>query len=343
MILRIVLGRLLAGRDANALSTVRDELTDAARQVRGLESLILGARRTASTGGAAGGEPPIEAAIATIWGDVESMLAATGIDETDRFLTGRLALPVEVERRDHFELVERRFAALPPQSVALVRILRIRARQRDEARLLETLRAQQPRLIDLGLIASHLGRRVSESGEVEAVLVNVWPDRATVRAATRDDAEAPLFADDLAEWSDRVEFEMFDGIEIAPHLPSAAGPPLLILDEASRIVDLTTSAAAVLGLPAADLVGRPARALFADPAGPGGSGGDGWPVLLADGGAHGEAPWDVPDIGAVLVRYVARRDTPIDGRHAVIVRRHHDPAPTDADLDAALVEAFHLA
>ena len=69
------------------------------------------------------------------------------------------------------------------------------------------------------------------------------------------DAEAPLFADDLAEWSDRVEFEMFDGIEIAPHLPSAAGPPLLILDEASRIVDLTTSAAAVLGLPAADLVG----------------------------------------------------------------------------------------
>lgn len=338
MILRIVLGRLLAGRDAEALSALRDQLSDAARQVRGLESLILGARRSASPSGD-GADPPIEAVIASVWGDAEAMMAATAVDEAGRFLGGRLSLPFEAERRDHFELVERRFAALPPRSVAVVRILRIRARQRDEARLLATLRDQQPRLVELGLVASHLGRRVSETGEVEAVLVNVWPDRATVRAATRGDAEAPLFADDLAEWADRIDFEMFDGIEIAPHLPSAAGPSLLILDEASRIVDLTTSAAAVLGLPPADLVGRPARALFA---GGDGSGGDAWSVLLADGAARGQAPWDVPDIGAVLVRYVARRDAPIAGRHAVIVRRHHDPVPTDADLETALTEAFRL-
>src|SRR5690349_6430678 len=122
MILRIVFGRSLAGRDAAALADFRAELTDLARSVRGLESLIVGARRAAPS--ANGEAPPIEAAIASVWQNAETMLAATAIDEQGRFLDGRLALPFEVEGAEYYELVDRTFAALPPESVAVLRILR---------------------------------------------------------------------------------------------------------------------------------------------------------------------------------------------------------------------------
>jgi hypothetical protein len=37
---------------------------------------------------------------------------------------------------------------------------------------------------------------------------------------------------------------------------------------------------------------------------------------------------------------VARRDVPVPGRHAVLVRRVSEPVPTVADLDEALTIAF---
>ena len=43
----------------------------------------------------------------------------------------------------------------------------------------------------------------------------------------------------------------------------------------------------------------------------------------------------------VYIRYVARRDVPIAGRHSVLVHRWNEPVPTAADLDEALVSAFH--
>ena len=61
---------------------------------------------------------------------------------------------------------------------------------------------------------------------------------------------------------------------------------------------------------------------------------------LAAGLLEGEASWDVPEIGSVLVRYLARRDVPIVGRHTVVVHRRHDPPPTADDLERALAEAF---
>ena len=54
MILRIVLGRLLAGRDAAALADLREQMTRDARTIRGLESLIVGARRVVHPVGPAG-------------------------------------------------------------------------------------------------------------------------------------------------------------------------------------------------------------------------------------------------------------------------------------------------
>jgi PAS domain-containing protein len=326
MILRIVFGRLLDDNDAMTLAEVRERITTSARSVRGLESLVIAAQ-LGSSGSTS--ERPLAAAIVSVWRDVELMLASTAVDEVGRFLGGRLALPFEIERADHYEILGRTFAALPPESLAIVRVLRVRARRNDEARLVSTLRAQQPRLVELGLVAGLLGRRFIEGGEVEAVMVSVWPDRATLLAITRGRLDAPIFSEELAEWADRTELDMYDGIEVAPHLPARSGPPLLVLDEELRIVDLTAAAAAMLGRPATELVGMPADALFRDHNG-----------ALADGALEGEASWDVPDIGSVLVRYLARRDTPIDGRHTVVVHRRHDPPPTADDLDRALAEAF---
>jgi len=338
MILRIVFGRLLAGRDAAALADLREQITVAARSIRGLESLLIGARRAPSD--TEPGDPPIEAVIASVWQDAESMVAATAVDEQGRFLNGRLALPFDVERADHYELVSRTFAALPPESIALVRILRVRARRHDEARLVDLLRTQKARLVDLGLVASHVGRRVTSDGGVEAVTVSVWPDRATIRAATGGRPDRPVFAEELAEWRDRLEIDAFDGIEVTPRLPTVSGPPLLILDEQLRIVDLTAAAAAMLGLPTADLVGQRADVLFRPADDP--SAAEAWPSLFAEGALAGEAAWEVPEIGSVLVRYLARRDVPIAGRHSVVVHRWHDPPPTGDDLDRALREAFRF-
>lgn len=320
MILRIVLGQLLAGRDAHALADLRAQLTSHARTVRGLESLVVGARRMADT---TPSDAPVEGAMASVWRDAESMLAATAVDEQGRFLDGRLALPFEVDHADHYELVDRTFAALPPESLALLRILRVPARRNDEARLVEILRSQQPRLVRSGLVASHLGRRLTRDG-VEVVTVGIWPDREAVAAATSGRPDLPAFPDELTEWLDEATLESLDGIEVTPRLPATSGPPLLVLDEGSFIVDITATAAAMLGLPPDELVGR--RADTFD--------------LVADG--IGEARWEVPEVGSVLVRYLARRDVPIAGRHTVVVRRWHDPPPTPDELDVALREAFHI-
>ena len=130
---------------------------------------------------------------------------------------GRLARPFEIERADHYEVLGRTFAALPPESLALLRVLRVRAREHDEARLVATLRGQQPRLVELGLVATHLGRRFVDRGEVETVMVSVWPDRPTRRAATGGRPEVPLFAQELGEWADRLD----RGLTMAARRPHA--------------------------------------------------------------------------------------------------------------------------
>jgi hypothetical protein len=42
----------------------------------------------------------------------------------------------------------------------------------------------------------------------------------------------------------------------------------------------------------------------------------------------------------VFLRYIAKRDVPIVGRHTVLVHRWHEPAPTEDDLEAAVEQAF---
>ena len=331
MILRIVTGRLPAGFDARQLVELRGRLAKAARDVPGLESLIVGARRPVGRA-----DSPVEAAMVTVWRDVSLMARATELDEQARFLAQRLKLPLEVDAAVHYEIVGRTFAALPPHSAAYLRILTVRSRQNEEARLVETLRTQQLRFVDMGLVASHLGRRVLGK-EIEAVTVGVWPDRATIRKATGGRPERPLFEADLSDWIDRTHLETYDGVEIAPRLPVVSGPPIYVIDEDLRIVDITAAAAAAIGWPLDDLVGRSVLEIsLADP--------DvrpvPWRALIEEGSVVGEGPWLVPDTGAVFIRYIAERDVPIPGRHTVLVHRWHEPAPTVADLEQALVEAF---
>jgi PAS domain-containing protein len=334
MILRIVFGRLPSGTDADALVELRTRLARAARDVAGLDSLIVGARTALLSG--AGGDVPVEAAIITVWRDAESMARATGIDEQDRFLGHRLRLPLEIDRAVHYEIVGRTFAALPSETSAYVRIVTVRAKPNEEARLLETLRDRHPRLVEMGMVASHLGRRVV-AGQCEAVTVGVWPDRATIRAATGGGPERPLFEQELSHWSETLRLETYDGIEIAPRLPAASGPPIMVMDDDLRIVDVTTSAAAAVGWEPIDLIGqtldeltRTEPEVFARNVG----------SLRHDGFAAGEAKWHVPEAGEVFLRYVVRKDEPIPGRHTVLIHRWNEPVPTAADLDAALDAAF---
>jgi PAS domain S-box-containing protein len=248
-------------------------------------------------------------------------------------------LPLDLETADHYEIVGRAFAALPPEATAYLRIVTVQARQNEEARLIEVLRAREPRMIEMGLVASHIGRRVV-GRECEAVTVGVWPDRATIRAATGGGPERPLFESELADWSDRIRLETYDGIEIAPRLPAVSGPPIFVFDDELRIVDITASAAATLGWEAADLIGRsvtefsrtnPERLA------------SNLKELLRDGAVSGEGRWHVPERGLVFLRFVARRDVPIAGRHTALVHRWNQPKPTASDLDAALESAFPVA
>ena len=333
MILRIVLGTLPPGRDAPTLLAARNRLARAAGAVVGLDSLIVAARPVATDDATAGPDalPTIEAAIVTVWQDPVAMTRAVAVDEEGRFLGTRLDLPFAVLSTEHYEIVGRTFAALPPESTAFLRILTVRSDARQEARLVDILRTQQPRMVDLGIVASHLGRRLLPGGDVEAVHVSVWPDRATIRAATHGDPERPLFAQELEAWHDRFRLEMYDGIEIAPRLPTGSGPPLLILDEDRRVVDVTATAAAALGMASVDLVGRRLDDLA-----------DVWPGLIAVGSATGASGWSVPQLGSVAIHFAIARDRPVPGRHAMLVRRRHDPAPTLDDLEAALAHAFPM-
>lgn len=331
MILRIVLGTLPPGRDAPTLVAARNRLARAAGAVAGLDSLIV-AGRPAMTDDEAGGRdilPTIEAAIVTVWQDPEAMTRAVAVDEEGRFLGTRLDLPFTVSSTDHYEIVGRTFAALPPESTAFLRILTVRTDASQDADLIEILRTQQPRMVDLGIVASHLGRRTMPGGDVEAVHVSVWPDRATIRAATHGDPERPLFSQELEAWADRFRLEMYDGIEIAPRLPIGSGPALLILDEDRRIVDVTATAAATLGMTPVELVGQHLGDLD-----------NVWPRLIAIGSASGAAEWSVPSGGSVPIHFAVARDRPVPGRHAMLVRRRHDPAPTPVDLETALAHAF---
>ena len=88
------------------------DFTRASRTVDGLESLIIGARPEADG---------VDAAIVSVWRDVDAMTRATAVDEDVRFIGMRLDLPFEIERTDHYEIVGRTFAALPPAASALVR------------------------------------------------------------------------------------------------------------------------------------------------------------------------------------------------------------------------------
>lgn len=337
MILRIVYGQFSPGTGASAVVAQREQLVQAVRPVTGLESVMIGVR-TDAPAGADAPDPERSAVIVSVWRDVEAMRRATGDTPEDRSLVTRLDMPFRSTATHHFELVDRAFGGLPPDGAALLRIATIRARLNEEARLFEILRSRQPRMIDRGLVGSQLARRVIAGGEVEAVFTGLWPDRSTIAEASGG-ADVTVLPEpgELADWADRMVVHAYDAIEVAPRLPAVSGPPLVLLDGDLRIVDLTATAAAVLGMPAEEMVGSLVAELSVEePA----TEAPAWDRLLRDGTVEGETAWQVTDIGTVRLRFVGRRDRPIAGRHALFVRRRLEPPPTLAELDAAVEDGF---
>ena len=277
MILRILRGHLATDPDSLATSDpdLRERFLRAARTIAGLESLIVGVRP--------GTDGPDAAIIVTVWRDVDAMVRVTTLDETASSLAARLDLPFTVARSEHFEVADRTFAALPPADPVLIEVLSIVAAPNEEARLMDALRGRQPRLVELGLIAANLGRRIGPAG-VEAMLVTVWP--ADIADADRSERAG------LADWEGRSSTETYVGVEIAPRIPDPKGPPLLILDDSFHIADLTPTAAAMLGLPSEEMVGDDAVQRSAvDPM----FGAAAWGRLRSTGSLVGRTAWAVPD------------------------------------------------
>ncbi len=319
-------------------SAARARLARAAAKVSGLETLIVGWR--VLTDGVpeptATAEVRRSCVVVLVWLDVGSMVAATP-DEAG-FLGDRLGLQINVDRGDTYEVMSRTFGSLPTPSAAL-RILTLRARPSVEATLFERLRDIQTRLTAHGLIASHVARRVARDG-IEALVISVWSDDAAIEAATKGRTDRPAFGEELEPWLDSVAIETYRAVEIAPRLPMSSGPPIVVLDGARRIVDLTPAAAAILGQTQDEAVG-----MSIDPIGV--SGGpvtpDDWLRARPDGGTDddvGESAWPLRPSGQVMIRWRLRRDVPVPGRHTLLVHRRHEPEPSAEALDTALAEAF---
>lgn len=327
-----------SGDDRATLVTARqprERLAKAAVLINGLETLVVGWR--AGDPGASAFTPSV---VVTAWRDVELMVTAIGRDETD-FLRRRLGLDVETEDGVSYEVMSRTFGSLPAPT-SILRIVTMAARARAEAALFERLRDIQRWLTDHGLIASHVARRVVPSG-IEVLVVGVWIDRTAIDIATLGRPDRPVFSDEIEPLIESTSIETYDALEIAPRLPMTSGPPILVLDGSRRVVDLTPSAAAVLGRTQDEALGM----LVEDMAAPDDR--DGalyWTRLLHDAReddqAAGEAAWVVPSGGHVMIRWQLRRNAPVAGRHTILVRRRHEPEPTAAELDAALAAAFRV-
>jgi PAS domain-containing protein len=308
-------------------------LARAAGRVNGLETLVLGWHGQGQGGGSA--ESPNLVMIA--WRDVESMLAASGRDEPG-FLQERLGLNLDAGQAETYEIMSRTFASLPTPS-SVMRILTLAVRPNVEGALFELVRELQARLSDRGLIASHVARRAALD-RTEALVVGVWRDHAAIDAATGGDPSKSAFAEIIDPLVDSITIETYEALEIAPRLPLAAGPPILVLDDGRRIVDLTPSAAATLGRTQDEVVGLTLDELTVPESQEAPVHWDSVLAASGEGPEAGESAWTVPSGGDVLVRWRLRRNTPVVGRHTILVRRRQDREPTADDLDAALAEAF---
>jgi PAS domain-containing protein len=311
----------------------RQRLARASARVNGLETLVVGWR--AGDPGASAFTPSV---VVVAWRDAESMIAAIGRDETG-FLRERLGLTVDTDGGESYEVISRTFGSLPaPTSV--LRIITMAARASVEAGLFERLRDIQRWLTDHGLIASHIARRVVPAG-IEVLVIGVWIDHDAIDQATLGHPERPAFIDEIGPLIESSAVETYDALEIAPRLPLSSGPPILVLDGSRRVVDLTPSAAAMLGRTQDEALGM----LVEDLAAPGDRDAPlQWSRLLheppGDGLAAGEAAWVVPSGGEVMIRWLLRRDAPVRGRHTILVRRRQEAEPTALELEGALAEAF---
>lgn len=311
----------------------RLRLARASARVNGLETLVVGWR--AGDPGASAFSPSV---VVVAWRDVESMIAAIGRDEPG-FLRERLGLTVDTDGGESYEVMSRTFGSLPaPTSV--LRIITLSARASVETGLFERLREIQRWLTDHGLIASHVARRVVPPG-IEVLVIGVWMDHDAIDQATLGHPDRPAFIDEIGPLIESSAVETYDALEIAPRLPLSSGPPILILDGSRRIVDLTPSAAAMLGRTQDEALGM----LVEDLAAPGDREASlHWSRLLHEprgiGQAAGEAAWVVPSGGEVMIRWLLHRDAPVRGRHTILVRRRQEAEPTFLELEAALAEAF---
>ena len=175
-------------------------------------------------------------------------------------------------------------------------------------------------------------------------MVGVWRDQEAVDAATGGRTDRSAFSDAIEPWVESQRVDSYRAIEIAPRLPMASGPPILILDGEGRVVDLTPAAAAVLGRTQEEAVGLRVQelAMGAEPSAAD-AGSTPWTELLdgiSPADTSGRSAWPLRHGGRVLIRWRLRRDVPVAGRHTLLVRRENEGEISADDIAAAVAEAF---
>jgi PAS domain-containing protein len=111
-----------------------------------------------------------------------------------------------------------------------------------------------------------------------------------------------------------------------------------VLDDEGRLAYATPRAATLLGRDPWDLVGARMHDLVPERLRPVLA--ERWQEFLGSGEVRGETALLRATGGEMLIHYLGRADTPVPGRHAVLLVPRNEPPPDQAAFDAAVRDAF---
>lgn len=173
MILRILRGRLREDELARALEAVRVDAVEWMALEDGLTSVEPAVREA---------DGQLEFLLVSTWTDAESVIARGGDVVRPR---GRLRSSgiLRDPRAEHYELMIG-LSSGPTRPGCVLRLSTVALVPNRSTAFYERVRALWDVLVvDAGLVALHVGRRVAAGGD-EAVVISIWDDRGALDGAT---------------------------------------------------------------------------------------------------------------------------------------------------------------
>jgi PAS domain-containing protein len=237
MILRLFRATVRPGAESEVLRRLRTETVPEILTFDGLHAFTSGFRHEAGR---------TEHLALSTWADLAAIEALSGSLEQSVVSTRQDDI-LENVRVDHFELVEPDDGAVVSLDGPVVGVVHAHVAPNADASAVEMIRASRPELARAGVLALHIGRRVS-GHQTELAVLAVWRDRQSLHRFARARNGAlirPAFLDQTTSWS----FETYDCLSPDRLMIPAAGPAVLLADDEGRYVDASPGVEAVLGIP----------------------------------------------------------------------------------------------